>query len=118
MVESGGRDQPFQWTIAPANIGVDEKAPQGHDQHDHSRHQSALDTLRGTQTEEVDWNQTKQADDRVVDGMGTRADQEINLLRAVVKRMEAPQERNFVHQTMAPVESEITDHERGQSTQP
>src|ERR1700677_3703414 len=50
--------------------------------------------------------------------MGARTDQEIELLRAVVYGVKAPQEGDFMRPAVAPVESEIANDEGGQPAQP
>lgn len=40
------------------------------------------------------------------------------MLRAVVERVEAPQEWNFMGPTVTPVEAQIGNHERRQAAQP
>ena len=90
MVEPRGGDQPFQGTEAPADVRVNEEAPHRGEQHEQCRYQGSLHALRGADAQEVDWDQSAQADKSVVDRMGARADQEVDLLWGMVQSVEAP----------------------------
>src|ERR1700737_2582775 len=50
--------------------------------------------------------------------MGARIDQPIQLFRAVMDRMEAPQQRNLVRPAMSPVESDFAYDHRRRKTNP
>ena len=118
MVKCRRRDQPFHGTEAPADIGVDEEAPDRDDQHHHRCNQRALHALRRTKTENVDRDQAAEPDEHEVDGMGARTDQEVDVLRFVVDCVETPQEGDFMGPAMAPVEADLADDKGGHATQP
>ena len=65
------------------------------------------------ETQYVERGQTREADEHHVYGVRASIHQEINVLGAVVDGVKAPEEGNFLAPTMAPIEADVTDDERG-----
>ena len=117
-VERGRRDQPFERAEAPAHVRVDEKAPERHQQHQQGGDHRSLHALRRAESENVDRDQPAQADEGVVDRMGARADQKVDVLRVMVDRVKTPKQWELVRPAMAPVEAEVAHHKSGEPAKP
>ena len=97
---------------------MNEEAPHGRHEHDQHGDQAARRGQRIGHAEDASRDQAAQPDEHVVDRMRTRADQEVDMLRAVVDGMEAPQKRDLMGPAMAPVETDFADDEPYENTLP
>src|ERR1700690_30714 len=97
---------------------MDEKAPHGENQHEQRGPRAARGRKRGGYPEDVDRDQTAQPSEHVVDRMGARADQKVDMFGAMVDGMEAPQKGDFVGPAMPPVETDLADHQPGEHALP
>ena len=82
------------------------------------RHRAALGRERGGYPEDVDRDQTAQPREHAVDRMSARTDQKVDMFGAVVDGMEAPKKGDFVGPPMAPVETDLADHQPGEDALP
>ena len=69
------------------------------------------------QTQGIHGNETAEADEDNVDGMGASIDQPVNLLGAVMDGVEAPEQRDLMRPAMPPIETKFTNHQ-GRSEAP
>jgi hypothetical protein len=81
-------------------------------------HRAARRRERRRYSKDVDRDQAAKPDKNIVDWMSTRADQKIDLRRVVVGGVKAPQQRNFVRPTMAPIKANLSHRQSRQPTRP
>ena len=113
MVEGRCGDHAFEPAHAPTQIGVQHIAPgAGHERHD-QRHPVELIARGLSQAKQVQRQVAAQAHDDEVQRMSTRVDEPIQLARAVMHGMKAPQPVRRMHGAVAPVEAQL-GHEHGQ----
>ena len=117
-MERGRRDQPLERAKAPAHVRVDEEPPESHEQHQQGGDHRSLDALRRAESENVDRDQPAEPDEGVVNWVGARADQKVDVLRVMVDRVETPEQGELVRPAMAPVEAKVGHHKGGEPTNP
>src|SRR4029077_17924866 len=117
-MERGRRDQPFERAEAPAHVRVDEETPERHEQHKQGGDHRSLHALRRAESENVDRDQPAEPDEGVVYGMRAGADQEVDVLRVMVDRVETPEQGELMRPTMAPVEAKVGHRKGGEPTNP
>lgn len=111
MVEARRRDQLFEPAQPPAQIGVDEEAPEGADDGEEQRPQIARIRSGLGKAQQIDRNEPAQAGEDDIDRMGAGVDEPVQTRRLMVDRMEIPEPRYFVRPAMPPVEAEFADCE-------
>ena len=118
VMEGRSGDQPLQRAEAPADVRVDEEAPEHANQNDHGRQHSACLTGRLGQAQQKDQDVTAQAGEHHVERVGARVDQEVEFLGAVMDRVKAPQERHLMRPAMPPIGADLRSEKGGEQLQP
>src|SRR6202050_1873403 len=117
-MERRRRNQPFKRAETPADVRVDEKTPERHEQHQQGRDRRSLHGLRCAESDNVDWDQPAKPDESVVNGMRAGANQKIDVLWVMVNRVETPEQGELMRPTMAPVEAKVGYHKSGEPAHP
>src|SRR5579883_3589415 len=102
MMECRSGDQPFQRPEAPGNVGVNKIGPictQDRNSHWH-RIDAGGERLRQPKNVERD-GRAKMGKENI-DGMSLCCEQPVELLRAVMNRVESPQKGNFMRPAVPP----------------
>ena len=118
VVERRSGDEPLERSQAAAHVRVDEEAPQRAEDGDRRHHRVRCPGGGDAEPEQVHGHQSTRPDEHHVDGMGAGVHQPIQVLGAVMHRVEPPQQRAVVGPAVHPVGAGVVDDEGQQQLEP